>query len=99
MRVSKLQEKFVVVFSDLEDSIGVVHDDTSSIVILVSTLRLSRTYSKHGSHLHLSLEEFHEGGGIGLHLLKHKSLRESTKVEISKGQRNLSSADIRVVTV
>jgi len=69
MRVSKLEEKFVVVFSDLEDSVGVVHDDTSSIVILISSSRLSRAYSEHGSLVHLSLEEVHEGSGIRLHLL------------------------------
>jgi len=99
MRVSKLKEKFVVVFSNLEDSVGMVHYDTSAIVILISSFRLSRAYSEHRSHIHLSLEEVHEGSGIRLHLSKHNSLGESTKVEISEGQRNLSSTDVRVVSI
>jgi len=99
MGVSQLKQEFILVLFDLENGISMVHDDTSTIVILVSSSRLSGTDTKHRAKFHVSLEFSHEGGGIGLHRSEDSSLGESTIVEIGKSQRNLTSTDVGVVSV
>jgi len=54
MGISELKQNLSAVLLDLEDGISVIHDDTSAVVISVSSCRLSGTKAEHSAKLHMS---------------------------------------------